>query len=365
MGAAGLRSDAELVQAARGGAKDSFAELVSRHWAMAESLTTRLLGSADLARDVMQETTIAAMVGLDRLRSPDRFGAWFCGIALNVGRRWMRQLHAEIPGAPVERTATDPGPDEHAELAELAAAVRGAVAELADGQRHAVTLFYLQGLSHREVAAELAISVGAVKARLHQGRAALLPRLTPLLDNDPVDIDKEPAMTPAPRPAWVTVSVAEVRRDDTVDPARPLHVMVLQELAGPRRVPIWIGPAEAAALALSLESQETPRPLAYQLTAALLAATAGRVVEVKITKLTATVFYAVIVVDTPSGPREVDARPSDAVNLALVTGAAILVGTELLDDPDVTGRSDWARYPTGTTEVAEDALQWITRTPCP
>jgi len=45
------------------------------------------------------------------------------------------------------------------------------IAALADGQQDAVRLFYLQGLSHREVAEELGISVGAVKARLHQARA--------------------------------------------------------------------------------------------------------------------------------------------------------------------------------------------------
>ncbi len=57
---------------------------------MALALVTRLLGSADEAADVVQEAAVTALVGLDRLRSPDRFGAWFAGIALNVGRRWLR-----------------------------------------------------------------------------------------------------------------------------------------------------------------------------------------------------------------------------------------------------------------------------------
>src|SRR6202041_3415151 len=87
------------------------------------------------------------------------------------------------------------GPDELAELADIADRVRAAIAELADGQRDAVFLFYLQGLSHREVAAELGISVGAVKARLHQARAALAPRLPPL-----VDIQEETPMTATTNP---------------------------------------------------------------------------------------------------------------------------------------------------------------------
>ena len=68
-----------------------------------------------------------------------------------------------------------PDPAEAAEIADTAARVRGAIAALADGQQDAVRLFYLQGLSHREVAEELGISAGAVKARLHQARAALAP----------------------------------------------------------------------------------------------------------------------------------------------------------------------------------------------
>src|SRR5579862_7970848 len=90
--------DAELVQEARRGSKDSMAELLRRHWGTAILLAGRVLGSPDLARDAAQEAAIAAMTDLDRLRSPDSFGAWFCGIALNVSRRWLRQLQAEVPG---------------------------------------------------------------------------------------------------------------------------------------------------------------------------------------------------------------------------------------------------------------------------
>jgi DNA-directed RNA polymerase specialized sigma24 family protein len=91
--------DADLVGAALGGTREALAELVGRHWDTAVFLAARVLGSAELARDAAQEAAIAAMTDLGRLRSPDRFGAWFCGIALNVARRWRRQLRLEVPGA--------------------------------------------------------------------------------------------------------------------------------------------------------------------------------------------------------------------------------------------------------------------------
>lgn len=80
-------SDAELVAAARTGDKDALAVLVGRHQPIVLALSRRLLGDATLAADALQEATLAALTGLERLHSPDRFGAWYSGIALNVGRR--------------------------------------------------------------------------------------------------------------------------------------------------------------------------------------------------------------------------------------------------------------------------------------
>jgi len=373
--------DARLVEAALGGDKDAFAALVTRHWAMAVALAARVLGTPDLARDAAQEAAVAALVGLDRLRAPARFGAWFCGITLNVARGWARQLRAERPAvlgdqAP-DRASHEPGPDERAELAELAATVRAAVDQLADGQRDAVLLFYLQGLTHREVAAELAISVGAVKARLHQARAALTPALVPLASGPaapakdqaltghpavPVTRSKEPVMTTtAGGPAWAEVSVTDIRSSDDSNPLNRTHVMVLTERDGPRRLPIWVGPVEATVLALSLQAVEMPRPMTYQMTAGLLDACDSRVSEVRITRLADEIFYAVVVVAGPAGQREVDARPSDAVNLALVTGARILADGALLDDPGAARRDEWQDLPSGTAALAAEATEWRKR----
>ena len=360
--------DARLVEDALGGDKDAFAALVTRHWATAVALAARVLGTPDLARDAAQEAAVAALVGLDRLRAPARFGAWFCGITLNVARGWARQLRTERPAVigdrATDRASHEPGPDERAELAELAATVRAAVAQLADGQRDAVLLFYLQGLTHREVAAELAISIGAVKARLHQARAALTPALAPLASASPgpVKHTKEPVMTTtAGGPAWAEVSVTDIRSSDDSNPLNRQHVMVLTERDGPRRLPIWVGPVEATVLAVSLQSVEMPRPMTYQMTAALLEASGSRVSEMRITRLAGEIFYAVVIVDGPAGQREVDARPSDAVNLALVAGAPILADGALLDDPGASRRDEWQDLPSGTAALAAEAVEWKKR----
>jgi uncharacterized protein len=354
-------SDADLVRAARQGLKAPMAELLGRHWETAVALATRVLGSPDLARDAAQEAAIAAMTDLGRLRSPERFGAWFCGIALNVARRWLRQLKREAwglaPDLPYLPSA-DPDPAEAAEFADIAERVREAIAALADGQRDAVRLFYLQGLSHRDVAAELGISVGAVKARLHQARAALAPRLAPLAPQlAPLAPQKEEMMTETDQVEWTEVHVKGIARsqEEEADPRDRGLVMILAERAGERTLHIWIGLAEATVLALALESVETPRPFPYKLAAGLVEAAGSRISEVRITRLTEGIFYASVIIPGPdsAAPREVDARPSDAVNLAVVCGAPILLNSELFEAAAGCDPAEPRRVKVGRMATAE------------
>jgi bifunctional DNase/RNase/predicted DNA-binding protein (UPF0251 family) len=259
-----------------------------------------------------------------------------------------------VPGLEPDLASVSADPAEAAEIADTAARVRGAIAALADGQQDAVRLFYLQGLSHREVAAELGISIGAVKARLHQARAALAPRLvqfTALPEVCTVTATEETA-------EWAEVVVSEIRRTSETDPLQRKHAMVLAERGGDRRLPIWIGPAEATALALVLESVETPRPFPYKLAAGLVEAAGSQITEVKITRLLDSVFYASVVVQGPGGPREVDARPSDAVNLAVATGAPMRLNSELFSAATACDDAqEPSAYPVATAEIVAEAQQ--------
>ncbi|HEX7993587.1 MAG TPA: bifunctional nuclease domain-containing protein [Streptosporangiaceae bacterium] len=117
----------------------------------------------------------------------------------------------------------------------------------------------------RPVAAALGITRGAVKARLHQGRAALAARLAPLIDRR-----EDQYMTMNGDVQWVDAEVSEIRRTRADDPAERKHIMILTERAGDRSLPTWIGPVEATALALAMASAEAPRPFIYQLAAAMV-----------------------------------------------------------------------------------------------
>jgi bifunctional DNase/RNase len=76
---------------------------------------------------------------------------------------------------------------------------------------------------------------------------------------------------------------------------------------------------------------ETPRPFTYKLAASLVSAAGANIAEVRITRLQPPIFYAAVFVDGAEGRREVDARPSDAVNLALAAGVPIRVDSDLFE----------------------------------
>jgi RNA polymerase sigma-70 factor (ECF subfamily) len=306
------RADAALVAAARGGDRRAFAALVERHYPALLGTCRRATRDPDLAADAAQEAVVAALLGLHRLRRDERFGAWLIGIGLNLCRRRLREgarrSTASVPDAP----AGDPGPDERAQAAEEAASVRAAIAALPAGQRAAVALFYLGDLSHAEVADRLGTPVGAVKTRLHKARASLRRRLT--------DHEEEPTMP-------VTMRIADVKRT-AGDPVR--HVVLLEEEGGgDARLPIWIGRPEATALASVLREVELPRPGPYHFAASLVSAAGATLREVRISRLAESTFYARAIL---ADGGEVDARPSDAITLALVTGAPVLVEAEVLEE---------------------------------
>jgi len=99
---------------------------------------------------------------------------------------------------------------------------------------------------------------------------------------------------------------------------------------GTRRLRIGVGDAEAAALAFSLQGQEFPRPMTYQFMASLVTAAGSAVRSVRVTGLRDGIFYAQVML---RGGATVDARPSDALNLAAITGAPVYVAEELLAVP--------------------------------
>jgi bifunctional DNase/RNase len=110
-----------------------------------------------------------------------------------------------------------------------------------------------------------------------------------------------------------------------VDPITNMPIIVLRENAGQRVLPIWVGVFEANAIALQKEGVQTPRPMTHDLLKNVIDELGGRLERIVVCDLKDNTFYAALHVLSPTGPRTVDARPSDAIALALRCGARIFV----------------------------------------
>jgi RNA polymerase sigma factor (sigma-70 family) len=319
--------DAVLVARVRAGDRDCFGVLLERHLPVVRGVCRGLLGRSAVVDDVMQEAAVEAFVKIDSLRSPERFGPWLCGIALNIARRWLRHARRERwDGTAVEEVVViddSPSPEEAMLAAEVADQVRAALRELPAGQRAAAWLFYLRDHSIEETAIALKTTPGAVKVRLHEARATLRSHLA--------DLQEEPTMAESAE-QLVRVTVSDVRAEPLDAGELPSrHVVLLREADGDRFLPIWMGAAEATQIAYATLGEATPRPMTYAFMRSLLDAGGVRVNEIRITTLSNNVFFATVHIrGTSPDDVTVDARPSDAINIALEASAPIYVSTELL-----------------------------------
>jgi bifunctional DNase/RNase len=119
--------------------------------------------------------------------------------------------------------------------------------------------------------------------------------------------------------------------------ANDLPVVLLEERDGSRWVAIWIGTAEAESIAMSIESIASPRPNTHDLARSLIDGLRGEVERVVVTDLRGGTYYATLALRTGRRHVEIDARPSDAIAIALRTDAPIFVRDHLFERAETAG----------------------------
>ncbi len=108
------------------------------------------------------------------------------------------------------------------------------------------------------------------------------------------------------------------------------YALLLKEIYGVRRLPIIIGQFEAQSIALEMEGIKPPRPLTHDLMKNVIENLGGTISEIIINELRENTFYAKIILEISSMTNEIDSRPSDAIALAVRTGAPLYVSEDVM-----------------------------------
>jgi len=118
------------------------------------------------------------------------------------------------------------------------------------------------------------------------------------------------------------------------DPKRNGFAVVLSDLENKLGLPIWIGPFEANAIALKLKKVHSDRPMTHDLLRNILTVFDSEIVKIEVVDLKDNTYYALIHIRSNEKKVTLDARPSDAIAIALATGAPIYVAEEVLAKAD-------------------------------
>lgn len=184
-----MDADRGLVDAAAGGSRKAFDELVLRYQGQVLNLVRAMTAADGEAEDLAQDAFVRAWRNICSFRSDSTFRTWLFGIAINVvrthrGKRsrlrqlfWSPSREADVNVDPLERASVDDGIEAPLAMREV---IDRALATLPEDMREAVVLRDVQGLDYREIAEALSLPLGTVESRIFRARQRLRPLLESL-----------------------------------------------------------------------------------------------------------------------------------------------------------------------------------------
>ena len=182
-----MNDDAQLIEATRAGDAEAFGRLVERYQDRLYNSLLRVLGSAEDARDVVQDAFVQAYVKLETFRGSAAFYTWLYRIGFNLAmsharkRRPVTSLEQARENFGHEAVDGQPLPDAHLVRRERVQLVHAALAALSTEYRQILVLRELEGCRYDQIAEILDLPVGTVRSRLFRAREQLREQLEPAL----------------------------------------------------------------------------------------------------------------------------------------------------------------------------------------
>ncbi len=347
------KTDAELVAQARRGDKEAFRQLVERYQQMVERIARKMVAEEWIAHELAQEAILQAYLSLDHLRDASRFKSWLYGITLNICRSYLQDqkldilsletimggMHSDI----VTNFDDIVDPQAIAEAHDLHRVVMNAIDGLSSKDKEATLLFYYEQLTLQEIASLSGVSVGTIKGRLHRARKQLQEGLVT------EHVPKRRQIQRKMKMRQVTIDAVREHPD-----TRQCFVVLKDE--HDTRLVIWIGKAEALTIAAGLTEISPPRPMAAHLMASLFEVTGIQLKEARIEACKDDIYYAVITISDASGEHDLDARPSDALALAVLMKRPTYVAEDIMKSIEKAAPQSQMELLTEFREIDRDVV---------
>ena len=188
-------TDGQLLELVKKGDAKAMDQLLARHENKIYRFGLRMCGNEDDARDVLQETLLAAFKNLGTFRGDSQISTWLYQVARSFCIKQRRRREGEparlesMEGSEVKSMAADSTQlDSKAHAREVGHVIQAAMNTLQEDQREALVLRDVEGLSAEEAAEVVGIEVGALKSRLHRARIQLKQSLSAVLDDQSTDL---------------------------------------------------------------------------------------------------------------------------------------------------------------------------------
>jgi RNA polymerase sigma-70 factor (ECF subfamily) len=182
-----VNDDAQLIAETLAGQSRAFGQLVQKYQDRLYNTVVHVVGSAEDARDVVQEALVQAFIKLGTFQHSSAFYTWLYRIAFNVAASHCRRRRPTVSVEQVrENSGQEPvdgngGPVERLEQEERSRQVRQALAALSDEHRTVLVLREIDGCCYETIAEVLELPVGTVRSRLHRARLQLREQLREVL----------------------------------------------------------------------------------------------------------------------------------------------------------------------------------------
>lgn len=181
--------DPQLIESALAGNSAAFGDLVRKYQDRLYNTMVHLIGSAEDAKDVVQDAFVKAFVKLESFQRSSSFYTWLYRIAFNTAMsRQRRRRETRSIDEDCGRDPTDPAaaPGDRLEQEELAGQVRRALATLSEEHRTVLVLRDIDGCEYEAISEILEVPLGTVRSRLHRARLQLREQLKKVLQTDSI-----------------------------------------------------------------------------------------------------------------------------------------------------------------------------------